>query len=244
MAIRGNELTTDPHIVSLFNDCGLPDRRTTVNAAHDHERLQCITSKDGLAIWAHPAIYVPPHEWQNRFRADFDRAVDYFGKFLTQYDALLGIEFNQRCLESRRPEAIALFDSLLESHYRTHTLFVFGNDDSHLTDVAEDAVFTLVLATELTAEAVRQALENGHTFVGQRTETLPESKRITVDPTAATISLELRHANGVVWFVDGEAAAEGLSFDYSDLTDSIVRFQVSVDAVTFYSQAFHVAVRD
>lgn len=243
LAIRANELTSDPHIVSLFNDCGFPRRRTRPNAEHDHERIGCVENKGGIAYWAHPSIYVPPHGWQNRFGGSLDAAIDYFGKFLTRYECLPGVEITQYDIEQRMPEAIIVFDRLLQNHYREHDIFLFGSDDNHQTTVADNAVMTIVLAEELTAEAVRRAFERGHTLVGQRSKDMPTIKRISVDEGEKTITLDVTGHEKVVWIKDGEEHGEGLVFDYSALTDSIVRFQIVSDDIVFYSQAFHIGVR-
>ncbi|MBN1853274.1 MAG: hypothetical protein JW829_11140 [Pirellulales bacterium] len=240
LAIRGNELTSDPHIVSLFNDCGFPTRSLVPNAKHDDQRIGCVQEKKGIAFWAHPAIYVPPHNWQNRFNGSLDNTLAHFGDFLVRYDCLLGIEVNQSDVASRMPEALTILDRLLNTHYRDRDIFLFGDDDSHLTSVAEDSVFTIVMAEELTAEAVRHALTHGHTFVGHRTKTPPLFQRITVDEEAKTISLDIQNCDRVVWIKDGKEHGEGLQFHYAELMDSIVRFQVTVSDATFYSQAFHI----
>lgn len=38
---------------------------------------------------------------------------------------------------------------------REHDIFLFGGDDNHQTTVGDNAVMTIVLAEELTAEAVK-----------------------------------------------------------------------------------------
>ncbi len=243
LAIRGNELTSDPHIVSLFNDCGFPNRIRTPNVEHDHERIRCVKEKAGLAFWAHPALYVPPHAWQARFNQSMENAISHFEEFLARYECMVGIEFNQNGVDSRLPELVVILDRLLEKHYRKHNIFVFGNDDTHQTSVADNAVLTIVIAEELTAEAVRHALERGHTFVGQRTATMPEFRRITVDEEAKTISLDIKNHDRIVWMKDGKEHSEGPQLDYSALSDSIVRFQITVGDVTFFSQALHIGER-
>ncbi len=239
LAIRGNELSSHPHIVSLFNDCGFSERNH-VNREHDIERLDCVHNKDGIAIWAHPSGYLPPHRWQNRFGGSFERALDYYGEFLVRYDSLLGIEMNQTCVETRLEEATAFLDALLERYYREHDIFLFGNDDTHLRSVEDGAVLTIVMAEELTAESVRHALESGHTFVGQLSSSHPEFRSITVDESTKSIVLDIENADRVVWLKDGEEHAEGFVFNYADIVDAIVRFQVELGDVTFYSQAFHI----
>ena len=243
LAIRANELTSDPHIVSLFNDCGFARRSTRPNAEHDHERIGCVELKGGIAYWAHPSAYVPPHRWQNRFGSSLDAAIDYYGKFLARYACLLGVEFNQTDIEQRMPEAAIVFDRLLQRHYREHDVFLFGSDDNHQTTVSDNAVITIILAEELTAEAVRHALKSGHTFVGQRSKNMPTVKRIFVDEANNTITLDVSGHDRVVWIKDGQPHEEGMGFDYSGIKDSIIRFQIIAGDVIFYSQAFHVGIK-
>lgn len=240
LAIRANELTSDPHIVSLFNDCSFARRSPKPNAKHDHERIGCVERKGGIAYWAHPSAYVPPHKWQNRFGNSLDTALDHYGQLLTRYACLLGVEFNQADIEQRMPEPVVIFDRLLQKHYREHDIFLFGSDDNHETTVPDNAIMTIVLAEELTAETVRQALERGHTFVGQRSKNMPNVKRIIVDEGNKSISLDVLGHDRVVWIRDGEPHKEGLIYDYSDIINSIIRFQIIADDVVFYSQAFHI----
>jgi len=240
LAIRANELTSHPHIVSLFNDCGFSQRRKKPKARHDHERFGCIESKGGIAYWAHPAAYVPPHRWQKRFENSLDAALYYYGDFLARYDCLLGIEFNKADIKKRLPEAVIIFDSLLQKHYREHNIFLFGSDDNHRASIEDDAVVTIVLAEDLKADAVRNALQRGHTFVGQRSKNMPVVKSILVNETGQEIALNITGHDRVIWIKDGQPYGEGLRFKYSDIKDSIVRFQIISGDVNFYSQAFHI----
>lgn len=236
LAIRGNELTCDPHIVSLFNDCGFSERVRTPNAERDHERLTCVENKGGLAFWAHPGHYVPGGSWEDR-GFPWQGAVEYFGGFITEYGCLLGIEMQ---LGGAREIEEELLDRLLAQYYRDHDIFIKGSDDTHSTSVSGSAVITIVLAEALTEEAVRHALENGHTFVGNRVDELPVFKGITVDEEAKTISLDIDHHDGIAWIKNGERHHEGESIGYAGKKDSVLRFEVSAGDVVFYSQAFYI----
>lgn len=236
LAIRGNELSSHPHMVSLFNDCGFPDSRHS-----ETERLDCVQTKGGLAYWAHPSLYVPPHGWQNRFfQSSFEQAIDYYSQYLAKYDALLGVEFNQNDLDARMPEPVKVFDALLQRLYKDHDVFVFGSDDTHATTVADNATLTIVLAEELTEPAIRHALQQGHTFVGQRTEVFPEFREITVDQDAMTISVDVANYDRIQWIRNGQEYGEGETIDYSDMRDTVLRFEVIAGDRRFYSQAFYV----
>jgi len=246
LAIRGDELSSDPHIVSLFTDCRYSSA-ITPSREHDHERIGQVGNQGGLAFWAHPALYAPPYAEKNRFNSGtLDGLLDYLGGFLGRYDFLLGIEFTQMCVDGvpgsgrPRPEPGPILDWLLNAHYRQHDLWLFGNDDNHQAAVADNAVFTWVLASELTLEAVRAALTNGHLFAGKRAGIMPEVKRISVDEETQSIRLEIEKCDKVIWIKNGQEHSEGLQFNYAGLTDSIVRFEMISDRTRFYSQAFYI----
>ncbi|MFO7775886.1 MAG: PHP domain-containing protein [Candidatus Hydrogenedentota bacterium] len=233
LAIRGNELTTHPHIASLFNDCGWPDRDQT-----DDERMSCVQDKNAIAYWAHPAIYVPGGRWEdNVVDASWDEAVEYFAHYITEYDCLIGIEMQ---LGGRREREEELLDRLLAEYYRDHDVFIKGSDDTHATSVAEDATLTIVLAEELTDDAMRHALENGHNFVGSRVDVLPVFNAITVDEDAKVISLDIDNHEGIVWIANGERNHEGESIEYAGMEDTVLRFEVDAGGAVFYSQAFYI----
>lgn len=234
LAIRGNELSTHPHLVSLFNDCGF----TGTNQTED-DRMTCVQEKGGIAYWAHPSLYVPPHGWQNLvFDASLEEALEYYGEYLARYDCLIGVELNQNDMDVRMPEPMKILDGLLKAHYRDHDVFVFGSDDSHLTHVADNSTLTIVLAEELTEESVRYAIESGHIFAGQRTSTFPQFRGITVDENAKSISVDIADYEKITWIKDGEEYHEGDSIRYAEMKNAILRFEVLAGGRTFYSQAF------
>lgn len=230
LAVRGNELTQHPHIQSLFNDCGWLDRDRT-----DDERLQCVDNAGGLAYWAHPFQYLPRGDSAGRF-GGWEGAVEHYGRLITTYEGNLGMEVQR----STREADLELFDRLLEAHYREHDVFVVGNDDNHGTSVSESAAISLVLAEALTEEAVRHALESGHKFAGHRTASLPRFHRIEVDEAANTISVDLDNYERIRWIKDGRVHAEGAVFDFANMEDAIVRFEVDQQDAVFLSQAFHI----
>jgi hypothetical protein len=236
LAIRGNELTCDPHIVSLFNECGFTERHRVPHVERDRERLDCVQNKRGLAYWAHPAHYVPGGSWADR-GFPWDEGIKHFGSLIAEYDRLLGIELQWGRQAELEEE---LLDKLLAAYYRDHDLFIMGSDDTHGTSVSGRATITIVLAEELTGPSVRRAFENGHTFVGSRAETLPVFRRITVDEDAKTIRLEIQNHDGITWIRDGKPHHEGPSIDYSGMKDAMLRFRVKVGEVVFLSQAFYI----
>ncbi len=263
LAIRANELSQHPHLVSLFNDCGFARRDQT-----DDNRWACIESRNGLGYWAHTSSYVPPHRWNDLFDASMDNAAANFGDHIIRFPSNLGIEFTSGCLNSRQDDAIKLFDKILMDHYRDHDIFVHGSDDTHQTYVANDAVHTILLAEELTEEAVRHALQNGHTFVARRTMHPPRINRIEVDEASMQIIVDiedpylepLRPAEGAMadnppefewesnvqinWIKNGQKYATGKTINYSGFPEAVLRFEFSSGGETFYSQAFYIAPED
>lgn len=234
LAVRGNELSSHPHLVSLFNDCGYEDRAQT-----DDERMACIGSHEGLGYWAHPVLYVPGGSWEERFfdTDDWAISIQYYGDYIAENDHMLGFEMQ---LGDRTPLEVEFLDRLLAAYYRDHDIFYMGSDDTHSTSVSGSATLTIVLAESLTEEAVRSALEQGHKFVGTRVDVFPEINAIIVDDAAQTLTVDAEHHDGVTWFKDGAEYATGDALDYSDMENAVVRFQLAVDGATFYSQAFYI----
>ncbi len=233
LAIRANELTTHPHQVSLFNNCGFPDREHT-----EENRITCIEKEDGLAYWAHPTDYIPGGRWEDQlFDTDLDEAVSYFAHYLLGHDVMLGIEMQ---LENRLERDILLLDTLLARYYKNHDIFIMGADDSHGTSVGLSATMTIVFAEELTEDAVRNALQNGHKIVGSRVETLPVFHSIEVNERDNEITLDLSHYDTVTWFKNGREFQKGNTVDYSNVRDAVLRFEVESGGQTFYSQGFYI----
>ncbi|MFP4172868.1 MAG: hypothetical protein ACLFV4_08145, partial [Candidatus Hydrogenedentota bacterium] len=98
----------------------------------------------------------------------------------------------------------------------------------------------IVLAEELTGDAVRQALENGHNFVGSRVDVFPVFNGITVNEEAQVISLDIANHDGVTWIANGERHHEGDSIEYAGMEDTVLRFEVDAGGAMFYSQAFYI----
>jgi hypothetical protein len=133
-----------------------------------------------------------------------------------------------------------LFDRLLARYYPEHDIFIEGSDDTHSTAVSDRATLTLVLAEELTEEAVRHALTNGHTFAGSRCDPFPRFNRIDVDEAANTITVDADNYERITWIKDGEEHTTGAALDFSDMKDAVVRFEVKQGEATFLSQAFYI----
>lgn len=232
LAIRGNELTTDPHIVSLFNDTGYAERGTQT----DDERLSQVDERGGLSYYAHPSDYMEGGRWQGRhFEPSMEGAVAYYGSYILRYSSCLGIEF-------KRGQDIKLFDALLRAYYSDHDIFLFGSDDNHNVTPpnSRHGRLTLVLAPELTEEAVRHAMERGHTLVGLQGETYPELKGVVVDEEAGTLTLKVDNHEGILWIKNGELVHEGESIIFTGMSDAILRFEIKMGRRTFYSQAFYI----
>ncbi|MCA1803057.1 MAG: hypothetical protein LC662_11410 [Rhodothermaceae bacterium] len=257
LAIRANELTQHPHIISLFNDCGFAESNQT-----DNSRLDCIESKNGLGYYAHPPLYMPPEKWSNVLGNSFEKAAAHFADHIIRYPGNLGIELPSFVQD----EAVKLFDKILMAHYRDHDIFAHGGDDTHETYVKQNADYTIVLAEELTEEAVRHALQNGQTIVGSRTQYPPIINRIEVDSASSRIIVDIldprleliRPTEGsiagnppefewgskiqITWFKNGQEYATGNSIDYSGFTEeTVLRFEFVSGDETFYSQAFYIA---
>lgn len=235
LAIRGNELSTHPHAVSLFNYTGWADR-----SQDDDARVAEVERYDGLFYWAHPTHYVPGGPWEDRFFDDdsWETAVEYFGRYIAGSASVIGMETQHRA--NRMDLDRELFDRLLANYYPEHDVFIFGSDDNHSTTVPVRGAMTLVLAEELTEDAIRHALTHGHVFAGARADPYPHFNRIEVDEDAQTITVDARHFDAISWIVDGKAHATGPVLDFSALEEAVVRFELEQDGSTFFSQAFYI----
>ena len=206
-----------------------------------YESFKACLNKDplyGLSYYAHPTDYVPGGRWEDQIvDACWDRAVEYFGGYITQYDRNIGFEMQ---LGSRKERDEELLNRLLKENLQDHDIFIMGGDDNHSRKVSDNATITIVLAEELTEEAVRYALEKGHSFVGSRVDILPEFKKISVDENRKLILLDIKNYDKIIWIKNGEYYKEGNSVNYSDFKETVLRFQIEVNGSTFYSQAFYI----
>ncbi len=235
LAIRAAELTTHPHIVSLFTDCGWPDRGNQTG----EERMECVEQSGGLAYWVHPTHYVPGGMWENRsiFDDGWEEAITYYGDHIIKFNSNPGFEMQ---LERSLELDIEMLDRMLMKYYPEHDIFVQGSDDTHATSVPDNTTLTLVLAEDLTENAVRHALENGHKFVGSRTDIYPQFNEIIVDEMTSTITVDIDNYDRIRWIKNGKEYVTGTTLDYSGMANAVVRFEVDQGGVTFYSQGFYI----
>ena len=235
LAVVGNEPTTEPHMVSLFNHCGW----WVYGGQTQDERLSCIEANNGISYWAHASDYVPGGRRVERIHEDptWEKAVEFYGYYISKYDSCLGIELQ---LGNHLERDLELMDRLLQKYYKDHNIFIKGSDDNHRSTVSRRATLTIVLAKDLTEEAVRHALEHGHTFVGSRTDTYPVFNGITVDEEQKTIILDIENHKQVRWIKNGKKYTTGDRIDFSAMRDAVLRFEVDIGDVVFYSQGFYI----
>lgn len=232
LAIRGNEIKPSPELVSLFNDCGYDDWEEG-----RRDRLDYVRDRDGLSFWAHPMDYLPGGRWAHEFDDSFEAGLAFYREHLTAYRHNLGVE-----MQAKDPElALKLFDALVADLYADHDVFLYANDDSHTASVAENAMVNLVLAEDLTGPAVRSALERGRVLVGERSDHLPDVRRVAVDERRQTLLADVRNCDEITWVRDGDPVHSAAEFDYSAAAGSAVRFEVRTGDSTLYSQSFLVA---
>lgn len=235
LAVRGAELTSHPHMQGLFAPCGWPHRDQT-----NDDRIQCVQKHGGLAYWAHPTHYAPDAPWEDRYfdDPDWEQLTEYFGDYIVRYDALLGFEVSTR--GERLDRDRELFDRLLQRYYPEHDIFIKASDDTHSTSVSDTAPLTIILAEELTEEAIREAMIRGQKFAGTRTETYPEFNRISVDEDANTITLDIDNYDRIVWIKNGQEHTTGHTLDYTQMSGAVLRFEVEQNGATFLSQGFYI----
>ncbi|MGM0494964.1 MAG: metallophosphoesterase [Armatimonadota bacterium] len=243
LAISGNELSRHHHTGALF--CQLETEET------DHEAaLREVAELDGLAILYHPGRY-----WQPAEDAPNTVPADDLAKYvelLTSHEHVAGMEIiNQG---NRYPHDRLLWDALLTEMMPARPVHGVADDDMHgSSQLGRD--WTVFPLTELTEEAVREALVTG-AFYSASVSTHPEDdravdgtpviERITHDEDAGTITVEAMVGGeplgdaGYRWIADGEALHVGPTLAYRDdeRIGSYARLELLGTGGTAFTNAF------
>lgn len=197
VAIRGNEISDVHHIGSHFNDYGAP------GAESEDTVLVEIGRRGGTALFHHPGRY--------------EKGVDWYVDMYRRYDHLIGQEIYNR--DDRYPGDRRLWDSVLVEILPDRPVWGFASDDMHNTETSMGISWIVVIAPELTAEAVRKAIEGGRFLYvydpnGPVGAAAPTLKAIRVDELSRTIQVEVSDQDSILWISDGSVIHRGNELQY------------------------------
>jgi hypothetical protein len=189
LGIEGVELTCGHHRNSFFIDYGVtPECSPSIN-----EQFNELGRRGGLAFINHPEPRFK--EWYYElFR---DHSADY----------LVGMEISRDVDNS-----VAVWDQLLGDLMPSRPVWGFATSDMHIFRQTRFA-FTVFLLEELTADAVKQAMQIGqfYSVVGTRTMdlreagptaydgTYPQIRAISFNRDSGEISIDATNYDEIVW---------------------------------------------
>ncbi|MFC1724554.1 PHP domain-containing protein [candidate division KSB1 bacterium] len=226
VAIQGNEISGLHHIGSLFNDYGNPDVTT------EEEVVREIGKRGGLAVFHHPGRY--------------DKGTAWYVNMYHKFDNLIGQEvYNKR---NRYPGDRKTWDTILTELLPGRPVWGFANDDMHVPKEDIGYSWNIILTSELTAEKVRQALEQGcfffaHAPEGHSGSPVPVIEEVTADGQTGIIQIRTAGQNEIVWMSCGSIVHRGNSLKLADLPDvsRYVRAEVyGADSTVIGTQPFSI----
>ena len=223
LAVQGSEPSQHHHMGSYFNDYNGRFKNL-------EQSIQAVGERNGLAVIFHPG----------RYGGSADRYVNLFEK----YDHLVGIEvYNQRDRYSQDRE---LWDRILTRLMPQRPVWGMANDDAHIGAHIGNS-WQVFLLPELTEEALRHAMRNGHSFFSNvrgghpkdGSDPAPLIESIRVDKGAARITIQASGYERVEWISAGRVIADGSVLDANGL-QGYVRAVLIGGAGRTYTQPFFV----
>lgn len=222
LAVQGNEISRPNHIGSFFNDYG--------DGSQSSERaaIEEIGERDGLAVIYHPGRYNRSVEWY----------VDLYTN--PEYDHLVGLEvYNQG---DRYPGDRRLWDRILAETMPERPVWGYSNDDAHqLAHVGRN--WQKFILPELTEEALRHAMINGHFYFAYtpgRGDPAPIINSISVDDDNWTISIDAEDYDEIAWVQNGEVVGTEAEIKVAGIS-GVLRAELSSDTGKTYTQPFYIA---
>ena len=220
LAVQGNDISRPHHIGSFFNDYG-DDTQTSEAAA-----LEEIGSRDGLAVLFHPGRY--------------SRSVEWYVNLYETYDHLVGLEvYNQgdRYSSDRR-----LWDDILAETMPERPVWGYSNDDAHF-DNQIGRNWQMFLLPELTEEALRNAMTNGHFYFAYTPghgDPAPIINSISVDEDNWTITIEAEDYDEIAWVSGGEVVGDESVISVAGIS-GVLRAELTSNTGKTYTQPFYIA---
>ncbi len=220
LAVKGAELDSPHHIVSLFSDLTW---RYEDTYAVLFERAD---NKGGLLFWAHPNSYHGPDDW------------DWYTGYFYEHDLLLGME-----VYHEQSESIGLWDNILAELMPGRPVWGFATDDMHHSRQL-DQNWTVLLMQELNRQELSESLQKGSFYMVSRQEgdgsAPPSIESIQVDEDMGTIEIEASRFESIEWISGGEIIASGFSLEYStnESINGYVRVKIAGPGGITASQPF------
>jgi len=204
--LGGSDEGLDYDLVSLF--CGVAD---TSGLSVD-EALATVGDNGGLAFFPHPSRSADSGEW-------------YVEHFRT-HPHLLGVEVVNAA--DRYPTDRDVWDDLQERLGNERAVWGFANDDYHGRGepYTFDRSRNSLLLSELTTEAVREALVAGRFYYQHVVETEPPVvSRISHDARRGELHIEATGYEEIQWVSAGTVVERGprLNYETADELDEYVR---------------------
>ena len=236
-AIRGNELSWNDHVVSLFSEMDFftanPSGTYTTYGATAH-------SDDGFLIFAHPCDYDRPASWYN----------DYFNDY---YGTWLGIEVitarNTDSTNSYYNSVQELWDAINYGRHPDSLMWGFADLDRH-SNLTGFRNYNHHFLTSLTEDALKENLRNGaFTFSLNENADLsgtvltPMLTGVTVD--GSRITLTASDCDGIQWYDNtSKLILTGNSVDVNAHNTNFVRAVLFNEHGRTFTQPFGVEVEN
>jgi hypothetical protein len=208
LAVPGCEPSRHHHIGSYFNDYD-------GSATNLVESLKTIGARNGLAVLFHPGRY--------------DHGVDWYADLYKKYEHLIGLEvYNQG---NRYPQDRALWDALLTRLMPHRPVWGMANDDAHGPGHI-GLNWQIFLLPELSEEALRHAMHQGHSFFSYAYEghlpdgdkNVPVIEAIRVDSAIGQIAIEATGYETIDWISAGQVIAGGAYWTPAGTRDTFVPY--------------------
>lgn len=218
--IEGNELTFRHHICSYFCSYGVWYERTGREAPYggivdghgnevwEHDQLDAVARDGGLAVLCHPGVE-NHHNWWER------KPLEWYAEHFERHpaDCLVGLEVTN-CSAATRAYDEGLWDQLLARFMPRRPVWGFGVDDMHRLQATKQT-FTVFYLPECSPAGVRRAMETGrfcftkstrgmNYLDGRPLDVFPALERVTVDPAAGMVRLNVRDCDDVKWITAPE----------------------------------------
>jgi hypothetical protein len=215
IAIQGNEVgwfwglndeRNQHHIGSLYNDYGGdPD-------SNEHETMQGIGEKDGLAIFNHPA--------GTAYKSSAAAEYDWYLPFFKQYPHLIGLEVqnNIAFTGNHLTGHCRIWDYLLQYFSPIRKIFGFATSDAH-NKLGIGACYSLLLSSEKTDASIRTAIEKGHVLAiwkrSAATDIIPSINNITMD--GSSIVIDASNYDDIIWYSSIGEVGRGASLVWTNI---------------------------
>ncbi|MFP3872167.1 MAG: InlB B-repeat-containing protein, partial [Candidatus Aenigmatarchaeota archaeon] len=226
VGVEGNELSYHHHMGSLFND--FPGE-----TFDEHESLQEIGERDGLAMFYHPGEYSHPADW--------------YLEYYREYDHLVGQEVYNK--KDSHPEDREFYDNVLHELLPERPIWLFGNDDMHSKSSHFGWNRNVFPLENLSEDGLKRAVENGSFYLWRPEEQqqAPTFQITNIEDDRYSIDIEVEgEVNSIDWMtfdpVEGESGSihHGSEITLEDISEDtrFVRAELQNNDGTIYTQPF------